>query len=108
MKIISEKMIPLPKVAKLLEEESKVRELSSVEIITLEYAKKFSKMSLEDAEKLLEELTAMSIPIEVAIQITNVVPETEGELRAILAPLSKIFSSDDIKSILAKIKEYKK
>lgn len=108
MKIVSEKMIPLPTVAKLLEEESKVRELSSVEVITLEYAKKFSKMSLEDAEKLLGELTTMGIPTEVAIQIVNVVPETEGELRTILAPLSRIFSPDDIKSILAKIKEYKK
>jgi DNA-directed RNA polymerase subunit F len=108
LKVLNEKLVPLPIVAKVLEEESKKRELSSVEIITLEYAKKFSKFSAEDAERLLSELEGMGLPLEVAVQIVNIAPESEAELRTILAPLSRTFTADEIKSILSAIIKYKK
>jgi DNA-directed RNA polymerase subunit F len=108
LKVLNEKLVPLPIVAKVLEEESKKRELSSIEIITLEYAKKFSKFSAEDAERLLSELEGMGLPLEVAVQIVNIAPESEAELRTILAPLSRTFTADDIKSILSAVIKYKK
>jgi len=108
MKVLNEKLVPLPVVAKILEEESKRRELSSIEAITLEYAKKFSKFTANDAEELLSELESMGLPLEVAVQIVNVAPESEAELRTILAPLSRTFTADDIKRILSAVAKYKR
>jgi len=107
MKVMNEKLVPLPIVAKILEEESKKRELDSIEVITLEYAKKFSKFTAENAEKLLQELKDMGLPLEVSVQVINIAPESEAELRTILAPLSRTFTAEDIKNILAAVKKYR-
>jgi len=108
MKVLNERLVPLPVVARILEEESRKRELSSIEAITLEYAKKFSKFAADDAEELLNELESAGLPTEVAVQIVNVAPETEAELRTILAPLSRTFTADDIKRILSLVIKYKR
>ena len=107
MRVVNEKLVPLPIVAKILEEESKKRELDSIEVITLEYAKKFSKFTPENAEKLLQELKDMDLPLEVSVQLINIAPESEAEVRTILAPLSRTFSAEDIKNILAVVKKYR-
>jgi len=107
MRVVNEKLVPLPIVAKILEEESKKRELDSIEVITLEYAKKFSKFAPENAEKLLQELKDMGLPLEVSVQLINIAPESEAEVRTILAPLSRTFSAEDIKNILAVVKKYR-
>jgi DNA-directed RNA polymerase subunit F len=107
MRVVNEKLVPLPIVAKILEEESKKRELDSIEVITLEYAKKFSKFTSENAEKLLQELKDMGLPLEVSVQLINIAPESEAEVRTILAPLSRTFSAEDIKNILAVVKKYR-
>lgn len=107
MKVVNEKLVPLPIVAKILEEESKKRELDSIEIITLEYSKKFSKLTADNAEKLFHELKDMGLPLEAVVQIINIAPESEAELRAILAPLSRTFLAEDLKNILAVVKKYR-
>lgn len=104
MKVHSEKLVPIPIVAKLLEEESKKRSLSSVEVITLEYSKKFTRVPAEAAEDLVSTLVEKGLPLDVAVQVVNIAPESESELRTILAPLSRVFSSDELKEIINLLK----
>jgi len=108
MRIVQEKLLPIPVVAKILEEESRSRSLSSIELLTLEYCKKLAKLPPDSAERLVQALVGRGIPVEIAVQIANVVPRSEGELRTILAPLSRIFSTEELRSILNLIKELSK
>ncbi|MEM1908247.1 MAG: RNA polymerase Rpb4 family protein [Thermofilaceae archaeon] len=107
MKILSEKLVPIPIVAKLLEEESRKRNLSSFEVITLEYAKKFTKIRAEAADELVQALVERGLPLDIAVQVVNTVPESESELRTILAPLSRVFSTDELREIINLLKSYK-
>ncbi len=107
MKVLRERLLPLPVVAKILDEESRKRSLSSVESVALEFARKFSRLPPEAAEGLVSELVGMGLPVEVAVQVVNILPESEGELRTILAPLSRVFTGDELRAILSKIKAAK-
>lgn len=106
--MVGEKLLPLPVAVKILEEKAREGELSNIEMITLEYARRFSKMSAEDAERLMEELTETGLPAEVAVQIVNIAPESEGELRAILAQQSRAFTSEEVRELLSKVNKYAK
>ena len=108
MKVVKEKMLTLPQVAEILAKESEKRELNSIELLTLEYAKKFSKLDPESASKLLDDLIEMGLPNEVAVQLVNVLPEAEDEVRTILAPVSRMVTGEQIRRILDKINEYKR
>lgn len=108
MKIIKEKLLTLSEVAEILLNESNKRELTSVEVLVLDYARKFKKMDSGNAVKLVEELRGAGLPEEIAVQLANIAPESEDEIRTILAPSSKIFSSEDIKNILNKINEFRR
>lgn len=108
MKVIKEKLLTLPEVAEILLSEGGKRELTSVEVLVLDYARKFKKMSAGNAAKLVEEMREAGLPEEIAIQLANIAPESEEEVRTILAPISKIFSNEDIKNILNKINEYRR
>lgn len=104
MKILNEKLLPLPIVVKILEEESKKRELDNIENVTLEYAKSYSKLSPEAAEKAVQKLVELGLPLEIAVQVVNILPETESELRIILAPLSRTFTTEEVRTILSVIR----
>lgn len=106
MKIISERLVPVATVVKLLEEESRKRSLSSVETITLEYCRRFAKVPPESVNHLMQKLTEIELPLEIAVQLINVAPRTEGELRTLLAPLSKVFTTEELRSIISLIKSY--
>ena len=108
VKVVSEKLLTLPQVAEILAREAKKRELSSVEAVTLEYARKFSKVDPGDAEKLFKELIKLGLPGEIAAQVVNVMPRTEDEVRALLAPLSKGFTSEEVKAILERVNAYRR
>jgi len=108
VKVVSEKLLTLPQVARILMEESSKRELVSVELVTLEHARKFSKLSAEDSEKLLQELVELGLPEEAAVQVVNVMPRSQDELRVLLAPLSRTFTADELRAILDRVNSYRK
>ncbi len=107
-KIVREKNLTLPEVKEILEEQEKRRELSSIENLTLDYARKHSK--IKDGSKARELVQVLvekyDIPEEFAVQIVNILPDVPGELRLILSPLNKIFSDEELHEILNLIKSY--
>jgi len=107
-KVISEKVISIPELKKLLEDEERRRELSSIEVVTLDYARKFSKLSPEAAEKLLNELIEQAdLPPEVAVQLVNIMPKTIDEIRTILAFMKKTYLEEDLRKILVILDKYR-
>lgn len=106
-KVVSEKLLTIAELLEILEKIQEKRELTSIEMYTLDYAKKFSKITADDARKAVKELIELGVPEHTAIQIVNIMPRTEGEIRIILAPLMKAFTPATIKKMLDIINRYR-
>ncbi len=73
--------------------------------------KKFSKFNKDKALKILEELNSLEIPRledEQFIQIINLAPKTESELKSVFSGSKTTVSSENIKKILETLKKHEK
>jgi len=107
--VLSEKMITIAEVKKILEDSMKKGELNSIQLITLEYARLFTKIKedgIEEVRKFLIE--TKGLPEEVAIQIMNIMPKSIEELRTILATVSKTFTTEELTEIINELDKYRK
>ncbi|RLE79086.1 MAG: hypothetical protein DRJ51_08445 [Thermoprotei archaeon] len=107
IKVIEEELLTLPEVKRLLQEKAKRMELSSTEQLTLDYATKFSKLEAEDAKTLLEKLLEFGMKKETAVQIVNILPENEEELRTLLMMEEKFFSGEELKAMIELIGKFR-
>ena len=107
IKVLKERNVTLIEVKKILEEKGKKEELTTIEQTTLEYARKFSKLSYEKALKLMEELRKYDISESGLIQIVNIMPETIEELRTILMKEEIELAPEILREITELINTYK-
>ncbi len=73
---------------------------------TLEYLRKFSKVSSEEAEELLNELSSFNLRNESKVMIINICPQTIEELRALLILEDKVFDANELENILSLISKH--
>lgn len=101
-KTVSEKNLTIAELKDILEKQEAQRELSTLENVTLDYARKLDKIGdPEKARRLVDELMKKhGLPEEYAVQLVNILPRVPGEVRMILSPLNRIFSDDEIQDIL--------
>lgn len=106
-RIISERNLTLAEVKELLEREETKRELSTLERYTLDYARRFAKISSsETARRAVEQLMSeLGLPEEIAVQLVNIAPTDPGEVRLILSPLNRIFTDEEMSKIIGIIRE---
>ncbi|MHA1771260.1 MAG: RNA polymerase Rpb4 family protein [Candidatus Thorarchaeota archaeon] len=99
--IVSQEEIPLPQVKKILSKRSKEGDLSFQQSITLEHAAAFSKMAPAVAAKLVTRLmTKFELNRGIAVQIVNIAPTTEEELKVILGSQASKFTDEKIIEII--------
>ncbi|MCS7125852.1 MAG: RNA polymerase Rpb4 family protein [Aigarchaeota archaeon] len=109
-KIISQKPLSLPEVKEILEERRE--KLDSIQLRVLEYTRKYSKLSSEKANELIEELVSrFELTREEAVQIVDICPTHVEELRAILSGYKRLvsfllFSEDKLHAIVDTVKKY--
>ncbi len=94
-----------------LEERAKEGDLGELQKRTLDYLHKAAKIKdLNRARELMEKIKSVTpLPQYVLVQIVNILPETEEELKVILQPAKSqrvVLSEDEIKRILEIIREY--
>lgn len=106
-KVVSEKLLTLAEVVEILESIGKERELTSIETYTLEYAKKFLKISPENARKGVKELVELGVPEEIAVQLINIMPKSKEEVMVILAPSFRVAEKDLARKILEVLDKYR-
>ena len=107
-KILHQKPVTLSEVKQLLAERKKVKDLSYEQDLTYKYAKKFSKLSPKDTEKLLGELRPIvGLSDAMAVKIVDLLPERKEILEMLFPKESKI-SDSTIEKILSLVKKYKK
>jgi len=83
-----------------------------MQLRVLNYVRKYSKLSSEAAEKLIEELMEkFELTREEAVQIADICPTHIEELRAILSGYKRLvsfllFSEEKMRAILDLVKKY--
>ena len=104
--------IPAAKVKEILEEFKENHELSYEQNLTLEHVSSLNKLSLEDTEKLIEEVEAffenleVEIDPKVAIRIADILPRDMADLRLIFAKERNAPSNDEMKELLEILEKY--
>ena len=108
VRIVSERNLTLAEVREILEREGAKRELSTLERYTLDFVRKFAKISdPQAARSAVEELMReMSLPEEVAVQLVTIVPSDPGEVRLILSPLNRVFTEEELRKIIEIVQRY--
>lgn len=104
-KTLESKPIPAAKVREILDEFKEKHELSYEQNLTLEHATSLNKLSLEDTEKLIEELEAY-VDYKLAVRIADLVPRDMADLRLIFAKERNAPSNDEMKEILEILEKY--
>jgi DNA-directed RNA polymerase subunit F len=101
----SERKLTLPQVKKVLESIGE-ENLDQMQRRTLDYVNKFSKVSVEVVEGLLEKLVKeFGLDEDEAVQVLNCMPETVDELRVFLAGGRKIIETAKLEAIVALLNE---
>ncbi len=109
--ILEEKHIPNPVAKELLERVVTMVEASGQSPTmlihkTLDYLRKFSKLSKDRAEGLDRELEAFNLKPETRVMIINICPETMDELRTLLVLEERIIETEEREKILEKVRKY--
>jgi len=94
------------KVKQILEEFSKKYELSYEQKLTLNHVTKFNKISLENAEELVEKLEDI-IKRKHAVRIADIMPEDLSDLRLMFVKEKVPIKKKDLEDILKIVDEYR-
>jgi DNA-directed RNA polymerase subunit F len=106
MEIIAEQPITFAEAKEIMEKKSK-KNLGYEQNNALEHLSKFTKLSVKDAKKLMEELSKVKkLKDEQIVQICNFLPATKDELRTILHKDYTLFEDSEINAILEAVKKF--
>lgn len=112
MKILEETPIPLVKIKKILEERYLKGDINLFQRKAYEHSKKFSKISEEDTDKLIEELKEFNKKInrklrkEEIVKIAEILPKNINELKIILIQGRIDLKKDEAEEVLKIVKKY--
>ena len=105
MSVIKKKGITITKAKDFLDKED-LEEMAPLQRVVHNYTTKFSKLDLENSEKLVEELiNKAALEPETSIQIANCLPKSQEEIRTILGR-QRIISEENLKRILDILKRH--
>jgi len=104
MEVLNKKIITPANVKNILLKNKEKRNLLYVEERTLKFLNDTYKLDENQEKEILEELKDINLPDEVKIQILEMLPKNEEELRTVLYTHS--ISKQDMEKILNVIKKY--
>lgn len=108
-RLLKQDMVSLADVKEIIEKRKKEGELTYEQDLTLEYCKKFSKLSKKDSAALTEELSKLNnVGDRYAVVIADILPQNADELRLIFSREHFILSEEEIKNILSIVEKYRK
>ena len=102
-----EHCITLSDVEKLLEEEGKKRELSNDQRLALDHAQKLSKLDLDKARELKEELLKLDfINEQLACKLVDLLPSHSDDIRVLFSKERLVLDKKYIEQILKVVEKY--
>jgi DNA-directed RNA polymerase subunit F len=107
MKIIESKPVSMTEAKEILTSRESRKELSYEQKLAFEHLKKFTKLNLEDAKKMSEELSSvLRMSQDTQVQIINFLPKNADEVRMIFSKEKFSLKEDEINKILEITKKY--
>lgn len=106
-RILENEPIPAAKVKQILEDFSETYELSYEQNLTLDHVTKFNKISLEDAEELVEKLSDI-VKRKHAVRIADIMPQDLSDLRLMFAKERVPIKKEELGNILKIVDEYRR
>lgn len=107
MKVTNIKVVTNPEAKHIMIKREKKGELGYEQKLAVEHLKKFTKVSHEKAEKLVEELSGiLRMAPETLVQIVNLMPKNPDELRFAFAREKFSLKEDEINKLLEILKKY--
>jgi DNA-directed RNA polymerase subunit F len=107
MKIIESKPVSMSEAKDILTSRESRKELSYEQKLALEHLNKFTKLKLEDAKKMSEELSSvLRMSQDTQAQIINFLPKNADEVRMIFSKEKFSLKEDEINKILEITKKY--
>jgi DNA-directed RNA polymerase subunit F len=105
MNVISEQIISDAEAKKILEDRSNISELKHEQKNALSLLKKFVKIDVESAKKMIEELKSVGkLREKQIIEIVNILPQDRDDLRTILQKEYTMFTNEELEKILEIVK----
>ena len=99
--------LTLAEVKELLEKEGSKRELNEYQKFAATHAQQFSKLDGKTSRKLVVDLMKVEqISEPIACKITDVLPQSPDELRAVLTKERFTLENDAIEAVLEAVRKY--
>ncbi|MDP7282119.1 MAG: RNA polymerase Rpb4 family protein [Candidatus Undinarchaeales archaeon] len=106
---LSQEPVSLANVKDIITERKKQGELSYEQNLTLEYCKKFIKLSTKDTAKLIEELVQLEkLNQSHAISLADVMPSNPEEVKLVFAKEHFVLGDEELSQILEILNKYRK
>lgn len=108
--VISKEPVSGSEVDEIVNKKGEERELTYREEKIREFLNKFPKLSVEDYNKVKEELISLEIPRleeEHIVKIIDIMPKSGTELRAIVSHSGTVLVDDSVTKILEVLTKYK-
>ncbi len=108
-KSLTSEPISLAEAKEMIEVRKKEGELSYEQNLTLDYTKKFTKISADDARALMNELLQVEkLTKAQAVEIIDLFPKNLDEMKLIFTKEHFTMSDEDLQKILGIIDKYRK
>lgn len=108
-RIIEEKAIPLAEAKRIIEKrEKEVEELGYEQRLTLDHLRKFCRTDEKTAKSIIDEILKMEkFKLEHAVNVADLMPENEDEVRSIFAKERFALTKDEINEVLKIVSKYR-
>lgn len=109
-KELDKRPVSMAEVKELIEErKEEVEELNYEQNVVLESCERFSKLSLEEMKKLIDEITDLEkLNEEHAVMLSYVFPETEEDIKILFSKEHFILSDEEVEKILEILNKHRK
>jgi DNA-directed RNA polymerase subunit F len=101
------KIATLPEVLDILNDRKKEGETGYEQQLTDEYAKKFSKVSVGDAKKMMKELEELGLGEKASAKVIEIMPNDLVMLKQVLIIEKKSLEEETVGKVLAVVNSYK-
>lgn len=105
-RIVKYKPVTLSEVKEILSSRSTAGELLYEQNIALDHARKFARLSLEDAQNMVKELTETGLKEELACKLVDIFPQSVREIRMIFSKERFVSNEEELGKIMAIIEKY--
>lgn len=107
MQIVSQRPVSFAEAKALLAKRQKDGEMGYEQQNTLSYLEQFSKLNTKESDSLVKELIELGLSERQAVNVADLNPRKEDEVKTILLKDSPSIGAEEVKAVLKAVKKFK-